>query len=200
MKISNEIKAGTVVVVAIAITLFFFAKTATFQHKKYQLKTYFVYAGDLKNDALVKLSGVEVGRLKAMKFKYDEQGTRVECLLELTAAAKIRSDSLAYIAASGFVGDAYIGLTPGQAKDFVKAGTVIASEDPVQMRLLMKKADEIANNLDSILADIRSVVSDNKQNLNNIVLNLEATTENFKEFSEDVKSSPWKLLFKPSDK
>ncbi len=200
MKISNEIKAGIVVLVALAITIFFFAKTVTFQHRKYDLKTCFVYAGDLKNDALVKLSGVEVGRLKSMKFKYDEKGTRVECLLELSADAKVRSDSMAYIAASGFVGDAYIGITPGKAEDFVKAGTVIASEDPVQMRLLMKKADEIANNLDGILADVRSVVSDNKQNLDNIVLNLEATTENFKEFSEDVKSNPWKLLFKPSDK
>jgi hypothetical protein len=68
------------------------------------------------------------------------------------------------------------------------------------MRLLFKKADQIATNLDSIIADVKDVVSNNKQNMDNIILNLEATTENFKEFSEDVKKNPWKLLFRQTEK
>lgn len=196
MKFSNEIKTGIVVLGGIAIAVLFFTKTTDIRTDKYELKTYFTYAGDLKPDATVKLSGVEVGRLISMKFVYDK-ATKVECILELDGAAKVRTDSIAYIGTAGFVGDAYIGITPGAAEsEFAAPGSVIVSDDPVQMRLLMKKADDIANNLDSILVEVKSLVVDNRQGLDNIVGNLEAATKNLEEFSEDVKDHPWKLLFK----
>jgi phospholipid/cholesterol/gamma-HCH transport system substrate-binding protein len=196
MRISNEIKAGLVVIMAVLIGVFFFAKTASFKHATYDLKVYFTYAGDLKPNAIVKLSGIEVGRLKDIKFIYGKDNTKVECLLEIDAAAKVRKDSLAYIGTAGFVGDAFVGITPGVSPVFAETGTVIASEDPIEMRLLMQKADSIANNLDVIIAEVRSVVTDNRPAMDAIISNLESTTENFKDFSDDVKKHPWKLLFK----
>ena len=195
MRFTNEIKAGMVVLVAVAIGVFFFGKTANFKAKTYDIKTYFVYAGDLKTDAIVKLSGIEAGRVKEIRFLYDPK-TMVECVIELDVFAKVRKDSIAYIGTAGFVGDAFVGITPGESDEFVAPGETLASEDPIQMRLLMKKADQIANNLDSILGQVKEIVTDNKDNLNNIILNFEATSQNFKEFSDDVKKSPWKLLFK----
>ncbi len=194
MRFSNEMKAGLVVVMAILVGVFFFAKTASFKKPTYALKTTFTYAGDLKPDAVVKLSGLEVGRVTSLKFVYDDN-TKVECFMELDATGKVREDSIAYIATSGIVGDAYIGITPGKAA-FAKHNAIIASEDPIQMRELFKKADEIASNLDTILADVKDVVGENKQNISNIVVNLEGTTKNFEEFSADIKKHPWKLLFK----
>ncbi len=195
MRFSNEIKAGLVIIVAVVIGVMFFGKTAKFKGETYDIKTFFIYGGNLQPDAMVKLSGIEVGRLKALNFVYTS-GTRVECILEIDAKAKIRRDSIAYIDTAGFVGDAYIGITPGSSEEFSGPDSVIASEDPVQMRLLMKKADDIANNLDQILVEVKSVVVDNRQKLDNIVANIESTTENFKEFSEDIKQHPWKILFK----
>ena len=147
MKLNNEMKAGIVVLVAVIIAIFFFGRTVTLYKRTYKVKTVFTYAGDLKTDAVVKLSGIEVGRLTDIKFIYDPE-TRVECVMEVEARAKVRKDSIAYIATSGIVGDSYIGLTPGVSEEFISHGEVIASEDPVQMRILMKKADAIASNLD----------------------------------------------------
>ncbi len=195
MRFTNEIKAGIVVLVAIAIGVFFFGKTANFKAKTYEIKTYFTYAGDLKTNAIVKLSGIEAGRVKTINFLYDPK-TMVECIIELDVFAKVRKDAVAYIGTAGFVGDAFVGLTPGESAEFLKPGEVIASEDPIQMRLLMKKADQIASNLDNILVQVKDIVTDNKDNLNDIILNFEATSQNFKEFSDDVKKHPWKLLFK----
>ncbi len=195
MKISNEMKAGLVIVAAIAIAILFFTRTANIQASPYDVKTYFMYAGDLKEDATVKLAGIEAGRLKKIEFIYGPE-TRIECILALNYGIKVRKDSIAYIATSGIVGDSYVGLTPGKSADFLKPGATVASEDPVQMRELMKKADEISENLDIILLEAKSFVVDNRQGLDGIVDNLEATTQNFKEFSEDVKKHPWKLLFK----
>jgi ABC-type transporter Mla subunit MlaD len=71
------------------------------------------------------------------------------------------------------------------------------------MRKLMKKADAISENLDKTLVEVKNlaanvnvVVSDNKTRIDNIAANLETTAVNFKEFSEDIKQHPWKLLMK----
>lgn len=199
MRIANEIKAGFVIIIALAVAVLFFLKTANFRTESYEIKTYFNYAGNLKPDAVVKLSGIEVGRVTNIGFVYSPD-TKVECLLELDGNAKVRKDSIAYIGTAGFVGDAYVGITSGKDEEFVEAGSVITSEDPVEMRVIMQKAENIANNLDKILIDVRSIVSDNKGHVDDIVKNLEVTTENFKEFSEDVKKNPWKLLFKGEEK
>lgn len=195
MRFSNEIKAGLVVIMAVALGSLFFLKTANYSVKTYQVKTLFRYAGDLKTDAIVKLSGIEVGRVKAINFIYDPK-TMVECVMEINADAKIRKDAIAYIGTAGFVGDAFVGLTPGDSPEFLAAGGLLPSEDPIQMRELMKKADDIATNLDGVLKDVRSIVSDNRKSIDGIVVNLEATSQNFKEFSDDIKKHPWKLLFK----
>lgn len=199
MRMSNEIKAGLVIVTALLMAVFLFAKTATFGHSTYEIKTAFRYGGNLKPDAIVKLSGIEVGRLTEIKLVY-EPDTMVQCVLEVDSKAKFRADSIAYIDTAGFVGDAFVGITPGTSEEFVKRGGMVNSEDPVQMRLLMKKADSIAENLDKIMAEVKSVVVDNRGKFDEIIMNIEAVSENFKEFSEDVKKNPWKLLFKPSGK
>ena len=95
------------------------------------------------------------------------------------------------------IGDAYIGITPGSPdRAFVNEGATLISEDPVEMRKLMKKADAISETLEKTLADVKSLVTDNKEKVDSIASNLEATTVNFKEFSEDIKQHPWKLLMK----
>ena len=202
MKFSNEIKAGSVILVAILVTAFFMLKTIHFADHPYELKTSFKYAGGLKVDVPVKLSGIAVGRVKAIKFIYEPE-TIVECTLMLDDGSKIRIDSIAYVESSGFMGDANVGLTAGKAREFLKPNDTITSEEPVQMRDLMKKADKIASNLDDTLLEVKSfatninsMVINNTDNVDAIVLNIEASTQNFKEFTEDVKQHPWKLLFK----
>ena len=121
----------------------------------------------------------------------------------MNGGVKVRKDSIAYIGTTGFIGDAYVGITPGRSPEFLEAGETVTAEDPVQMRELMKKAERIADELDATLVEVKSLASnvngvftDNRRGIDNIVSNLEFTTRNFREFSEDVKKHPWKLLFK----
>jgi hypothetical protein len=97
---------------------------------------------------------------------------------------------------AGFVGDAFIGITAGESGEFVKNGESIDSEEPVQTRIMMKKAEEIEDSLKEVLTQVKSLIVDNRQNLDTIVSNIEVITENFEAFSEDIKKHPWKLLFK----
>lgn len=203
MKISNELKVGLVVVTAVVVASIFWVKTASFSGKPYRLKTVFNYAEGIKPDSIVKLSGIEIGRVENIKFLYAPD-TKVELTLLLNRNAKVHEDSIAFISSSGIVGDAFLGITPGSPdKPFAKNADMITSEDPVEMRKLMKKFDAISDNLDKTLTefkelaqDIGGIVKDNKTKIDNMLANLEVTSSNFKEFSEDLKKNPWKLLSK----
>lgn len=224
MKITNEVKTGIIVVAAAAVGIFFFVKTTDFSDKPYRVKTNFTNADGIKVDSIVKLSGVDVGRVEAIAFSY-ESGTKVELTLLVNRQAKLREDSVAFISQSGLIGDAYVGITAGSAdKGFLQPGAVLSSEDPVEMRKIMRRAESIAENLDqtiiqvkalsenlngvvsenkgkvsSIMTNLDGMLKDNKTKVDMIASNLEETTENFKEFSADIKAHPWKLLSKGKD-
>lgn len=203
MKITNELRTGLVVAAAIVVAAMFWFKTASFTGKPYRLKTQFNYAEGIKPDSIVKLSGIEIGRVENIKFLYSPD-TKVELTLLVSRKAKIHEDSIAFISTSGMVGDAYMGLTPGSPdKPFASDGAMIMAEDPVEMRKLMKKVDAISDNLDKTLIEfkdlaksINGVVENNKSKIDSLVTNMEQTSANFKEFSEDIKKNPWKLLSK----
>ena len=203
MKMTNEMKTGAVVVAAIIVGIVFLVKTTDFSSKPYKVKTYFNYAEGLKPDSIVKLAGIEVGRVEKIKFQYMPD-TKVEVILAIDKKAKLHEDSIAFISTSGMIGDAYVGISSGSAdKPFIRPGDTLTSEDPVEMRKLMKKAESISDNLDKTLGEVKAlagnlngVVSDNKSRVDNIASNLEATAVNFKDFSEDIKQHPWKLLMK----
>ncbi|MDD5173840.1 MAG: MlaD family protein [Candidatus Omnitrophota bacterium] len=203
MKVTNELKTGLIVVAAIAVAAIFWLKTTNFSDRPYRLKTQFNYAEGLKADSVVKLSGIEIGRIEDIRFIYSPE-TKVELVLLLDKDAKIHEDSIAYISSSGIVGDAFLGLTPGSPdKPFAKDGDTVSSEDPVEMRKIMRQVDTIAGSLDKTLEDFREltsnvngVVKDNRTKIDSLLVNLEQTAVNFKEFSEDIKKNPWKLLSK----
>lgn len=211
MKISNEFKTGLVVLVAVVTGAVFYAKTATVTGGGvYRVKTYFNIAEGVKAESIVKLSGIDVGRVESITFNYAPD-TKVELVLVIDRNAKVREDSIAFISQSGLIGDAYVGITAGSPdKQFVKDGAIIASEDPFEMRKFMKKADAIAESIDKTLAEVKvlatnvnglttnvnGVVNDNKAKIGTILVNLEDTSANFKDFSEDIKQHPWKLLSK----
>lgn len=204
MKMNNEIKTGIIVVAAIAVVALFYAKTAdTTVSKAYKIKTYFNYAEGVKEDAIVKLAGIEVGRVEKIQFQYTPD-TKIEMVMAVSDKARVHEDSIAYIATSGMIGDAYVGITSGSAdKPVVKDGGTITSEDPVEFRKLWKKADLIADNLDKMLVEVKDlagnvngVVKGNRERIDSIATNLEQTAVNFKDFSADVKQHPWKLLMK----
>ena len=200
MKFNNEIKTGLVIVMAIIVGIFYWVKTSNFKSDVYTLKTSFSHAEGVNDSSTVNFAGIEVGRVSELNFVYGDDGTKIELVLLIDNKAKVRSDSIAFIGTTGFIGSSYVGITPCNASDFLKPNDHIISEDPIEMREVMKKAEAIAKNLDSILGDVKTLVSDNKGKVDGIVTNLEQTSTNFNEFSEDIKKHPWKLLIKGKDK
>lgn len=208
MKISNEFKVGAFVIFAIAVGVYFWVNTQNINVKEtYKLKTSFNFAGGIKPNSIVWLSGIEVGRVDKVKFNYDS-GTKVDIELMVNKDARVRTDSIAYISTAGMIGDTFIGITPGsQSAEFLPDGGEIKSEDPIEMREFMKRAEAIAQKLDETLGDVKTLAAnlnnaftDNRPRIDNIVKNIEETAINFNSFSDDIRKNPWKLLMKGKEK
>jgi phospholipid/cholesterol/gamma-HCH transport system substrate-binding protein len=62
---------------------------------------------------------------------------------------------------------------------------------------LLKKIDESATNLKAITEKSDKIVSDNRKNIDEMIVHFREMGKNLEEASEEVKKAPWKLLRKP---
>jgi len=204
--ITNEIKVGIAVVVSLLLLLTLFYKMGNFDFTKkgYSVNVLFNFAGGISKNAPVRLLGVEVGKIEAIELQYDEE-TKVLVKLHIDENTELRMDAKAYVSALGLMGEKYIELNPGTGSaPLLEAGSIIIGQDPFQMESITEKSEEIMENLSKALTDIRSLttnvdgmVTENRDEVQKILENVETTSSNLKELSEDIKKHPWKVLTKP---
>ncbi|MBI4335345.1 MAG: MCE family protein [Candidatus Omnitrophica bacterium] len=209
-KIANEIKTGVMVAICAAILLGLTIKVAgmSAMKKGYKLKAQFNFASAIKKGAPVYLAGVEVGEIKGIDINYTPEGTRVALDAWLESAARVREDSVASIVTMGLMGEKYLELTSG-SKDspFLKEGSLIVGKEPLMMDEVMDRALAITDNLNAGISDLRKLtkdvdltLTDNRAQVDELIKNMNETGRNFKEFSDDIKRHPWKLLIKGKEK
>lgn len=86
----------------------------------YEVTAYFENVGGLKVRSPVTASGVNVGRVAAIR--YDDKLFEALVTLKLNRAYKLPVDSSASIFTSGLLGEQYVSLEPGGAEAFLKNG------------------------------------------------------------------------------
>ncbi len=207
-KISNEFKTGIMVIACLAILLLLVIKSGDFELNKegYEIKAVFNHIGGLRENAPIRLCGMDIGQVKDIQIYYDGGETRITITLWLDSDAKIRKDSKIYITTLGLMGEKYIEITGGsKGMEFVKPGETVEGKDPMQMERLVAKGEEVAENINMTLGDLRQTLKHandvvTKEEINKIIDNLEETSENFKEFSATLKRQPWRLIWKTKEK
>lgn len=203
---ANDFKIGLVVILALVLLLALTFKVNKFSLTQagYELKAAFIDSSGIEKNAPVRLSGVEVGKVKDLRLIYDAAGTHVLLTLWLDKAAKVRKDSEAFVTTLGLMGEKYVELTVGSADSpFLPAGSTIIGRAPFDTAKFIEKGEQIADNLDQAIISVRKlsegvneVVIVHREDLNKMLKNLVETSENIKAFSEDVKWHPWKLIRK----
>jgi phospholipid/cholesterol/gamma-HCH transport system substrate-binding protein len=92
----------------------------------YHVRARFSNIGDLKPHASVKIAGVTVGRVEAIRLA-EFVG---EAELGIDKAVRLPKDTIASITTAGLLGDAYVSLTPGGDDVDLKEGDRIAQTEP----------------------------------------------------------------------
>lgn len=211
-KLNNEIKTGVVVILAALLLLFVVYKMGGIKTEKgYDLYCLFNYVSGLEDNAPVKLAGVKVGEVKKVTHTYDEDETKVMVTLSMDSASRVRQDSQIRISTTGLIGEKYIEITGGsKGSPFVKEGSKLVGTDPFEIEELIETGRKLSVQLDASMQELQrlmghadSVLLENKDNIRTTIANLKDTSENFKEFSDEIRRNPWKLIIKskeaPSD-
>jgi phospholipid/cholesterol/gamma-HCH transport system substrate-binding protein len=187
-KYTNEFKVGLLVVCVLIVLAYMSYRTGeiNFAEKGYNLFVVFDDVAGIQDNAQVMLNGVEVGRVEKIQLDNADAKTFITLTLWIKDAVKIRTDSAITIKTLGLMGEKYVAITASGAPTFLEPNAAIRGKKPLDIEYLMEQANKI--------------VEDNKSSINKIIENLEMTSRNFEEFSDDIRRHPWKLLFKTKEK
>jgi len=152
-----ELKIGIVAVAAIilaAMIIIAVGGAAGFSWQRYQLKTKFPDVKGLKSGAVVRVAGVEVGKVTEVQFA----GAEVEVILEVKKGneQRITSDSRASIGSLSLLGEPIIDVSPATTGTPLKDGDYIpAGRAPGQLSDVADGARATLEQLTATLEDIR---------------------------------------------
>lgn len=211
----SEIKTGIMAVICITILVFFtfYVGGSKMWGTTYDLGIVFKDVGGLELDAPVHYAGLEVGMVKNIRImdKQEEENfpdCSIFVNIELDKLVKIKQDSKILIKTLGFMGLKYIDITPGSSKSLlVPPGSTKKGEASQDINEVMESVGNILEKINPTIDDLKKLINDadevivvNKQDINKMISNLSAASGHLKEFAEDIKLHPWKLLIKSKEK
>jgi phospholipid/cholesterol/gamma-HCH transport system substrate-binding protein len=154
----SELKIGIVAVIALSLAsaiIVAVGGAAGFFWQRYELKTRFADVKGLKSGAVVRVAGVEVGKVTSVGFS----GADVEVGLEVKKGneQRITSDSRATIGSLSLLGEPIIDISPSSTGTPLKDGDNIQSvRAPGQLADVAEGARESLEQVTAILKEIRS--------------------------------------------
>ncbi len=100
----------------------------------YPVTAVFSTVKGLKNDTVVEISGVEIGKVESIRLDNYEAVTT----LMIRDDIKLQEDAIASIRTKGLLGEKYIEITPGASDRLIKpGGTMFETEPPIDLEKLI---------------------------------------------------------------
>ena len=153
----SELKIGVMAVAALVLTsllVIAVGGASGFSWERYELKTNFANVQGLKAGAIVRVAGVEVGKVTDVALA----GTGVDVVLSLKKEnqTRVTTDSLASIGSMSLLGEPLIDVSPSTTGTPLKDGDTIKSKKPAsQLSDVAETANEGIVEATALLKDIR---------------------------------------------
>ena len=154
----SELKIGIVSVTAIVLAvLFIFAVggQAGFFWQQYYLKTRFADVQGLKSGAVIRVAGVEVGKVDQIAFAGSE--VEIKLAVKKEMQQRITTESRASIGSLSLLGEPVIDISPASSGTPLKDGDTLPSVRPKgQLSDVAESATQSLGQINEILKDIRA--------------------------------------------
>lgn len=154
----SELKIGVMAIAALALTgvlVIAVGGASGFSWERYGLKTSFANVQGLKSGAVVRVAGVEVGKVTDVALA----GTGVDVRLSIKKEnrARITTESYASIGSMSLLGEPLIDVSPSTTGTPLKDGDTIRSKKPAsQLSDVAETANEGIVEATALLKDIRA--------------------------------------------
>jgi phospholipid/cholesterol/gamma-HCH transport system substrate-binding protein len=190
MKLSNEAKVGLLAIVAIVVLVlgFNFLKGESIFSKDPVIYAEFENVGGLEKSNLVKINGLDVGKVYTFKPK-DKEINRIIVELHLTRDVSIPANSIAYID-QALLGGAFINITKGNANNYLKSGDTIntrldlglVGDIKTQLAPTITRVNETLDSLKLAIGNISTIFDPNtKNNLRSLIANMTVSSMHLQE-------------------
>lgn len=163
----SELKVGVTVLVAsitLAVLIFLMSGTGGFLTKKITLVSYFDNAGGLQIGAPVRLQGVNIGNVSAIRVvsDKDKQQNPVEVTMKVSTKyhESLRRDSQSALSTAGVLGETYIDIDSSQARGSeVRPGDVLSTRGTPDLQDVVRASQGTLQNLDALLKRLDRIVA-----------------------------------------
>ena len=191
----------------LAIGIFIIGDRQYLFSNTYQLKTQFANVVGLNEGAEVRVGGVHSGTVRRIELPKNPTD-KITVLMDLQRSTHdiIKQDSVAAIQTEGLLGNEYVSITFGGAQALnVRDGDTIASEPPLVIADIIKKADAIMDSTKEAVANTTVVTANLKSisgkidtgqgtigalvNNKEMYTDLQATTVGLKDATVDAQAS-----------
>jgi len=154
-----QFRVGLFVLVALAAFLgmiYALGARARLFEARYMIHADFTEVGGLADGATVRLAGVQIGRVSAVRLPSQPGGkVRVDLNISRQFSDRIRKNSVARIDTQGLLGDKIIEITVGTADaPVVAAGDVLAARDPVDLGQVLTRGTETVKNVAALTENL----------------------------------------------
>jgi phospholipid/cholesterol/gamma-HCH transport system substrate-binding protein len=154
----SELKVGITVVVAsttLGILILLMSGTGGWFTRKIILKSYFDNAGGLRVGAPVRLQGVDIGNVTAIRVVADpaRRLTPVEVTMKVSTQYQnsLREDSVTSLQTAGVLGETYIDTDSSLAKGpIAKEGDVLPTRETPDIQDVVRASQSTLQNLDAL--------------------------------------------------
>lgn len=154
----SQLKVGLTVLAAsitLGILILLMGGTGGFFTEKITLKSYFDNAGGLRVGAPVRLQGVDIGNVSAIRVVSEpaKRLTPVEVTMKVNTKyhSNLREDSVTLLSTAGVLGETYIDIDSAQASGpEVRQGDVLATRETPQIEDVVRASQSTLQNLDAL--------------------------------------------------
>ncbi len=156
-----QLRVGVFILVALAVfvgLVYFLGRQAGLFERQYRLVAGFSQIGGLIEGATVRLAGVPVGRVTAIRLP-EAGGAKVQVELTIVRRVqdRVRADSVARIATLGLLGDKIVEVSLGRAdRPVLPDGAQLQTEEPLDTNELVKQGTELLRNMIDISSDLKT--------------------------------------------
>jgi phospholipid/cholesterol/gamma-HCH transport system substrate-binding protein len=174
------------------ITILMMGGAKTFFEKYYRINMEVADAGGIGKGAAIRSGGLKIGTVEEINFTENYAGVRVRMKVNEDYHQRIREDSVVRFQTQGVLGDKYLEITGGSsAKPVIPDGGMINAEVGKDLNSMLAEGGNAVELLKENLANLKVITGAmaQKNQMNNIMRDLEVTTANLKEFSSEMKGA-----------
>ena len=148
--------------VTLAVLIFVMSGTGGWLTHKITLRSYFDNAGGLREGAPVRLAGVDIGNVTAVRIVGGKPMTPVEVIMKVNTkySFNLRKDSVTLMSTAGVLGETYVDIDSTSAKGpEATEGDTLAARDQPQIEDVVRASQGTLQNMDALLKRVDRIVA-----------------------------------------